>query len=61
MVTQPQLIVSISEARKLLGKEARDLTDAEVEEIIIVLTGIASRFLRRVEVPKNKQVLSPLG
>ena len=57
MSMQPKLIISVNEARKLLGKDAAELSDEDVEELIITLTGIASTFLKKPLVPKNKQVL----
>ena len=57
MSVQSKLIISVKEARTFLGSDAAELTDEEVEELIITLTGIASTFLRKPVVPKNKQVL----
>lgn len=40
--------ISISEARKVMGKAADDMTDEEIEEAIYNLTAIARSFLSSV-------------
>ncbi|HVC36557.1 MAG TPA: hypothetical protein VNE40_03935 [Candidatus Dormibacteraeota bacterium] len=51
---QPQLIISIKEARKKLPKHLRErLTDEQVEFIIIRLQSIASEFIHS-SVPQNE-------
>ena len=57
MSVQPKLIISVTEARGFLGSDANTLSDEEIEELIITLTGIAATFLRKPLVPENKQVL----
>lgn len=57
MSVQPKLIISIAKARELLGEDGATLTDEEIEEVIIALTGIAATALRKPMVPENKQVL----
>lgn len=39
-------IVSVAEARKILGLVARDYTDEQVEELIIKLDTLASAFVQ---------------
>ncbi|HEX3568207.1 MAG TPA: hypothetical protein VHT70_00845 [Candidatus Saccharimonadales bacterium] len=38
-------IITIKEARKLLGQEAKDLNDTQVKEIIDSLQSIAKKYL----------------
>jgi hypothetical protein len=38
-------IISVNEARKLLGKDARELSDQEIIELITLLTETAQYFL----------------
>ena len=42
----PKLIISIPEARKLLGKDAHTMSDDQVKDMIVVLTSIAEQFLQ---------------
>lgn len=49
-------IISVKEARKILGKEYKDLSDDNLSGVIISLTKIAQFYLGFLEVPKNKQV-----
>lgn len=53
-VSQNLLLISVKEARKLLGKEAEQLSDDQVEALIITLTTVGSQFLRSNTVPKNE-------
>lgn len=49
-------IISVKEARKILGKEYEDLSDDNLLGVIMSLTKIAQFYLGFLEVPKNKQV-----
>lgn len=40
-------VISVKEARKLLGKEGDQLTDIQVEVLIDQLVSLSSDFLRR--------------
>ena len=39
-------LISIKEARKLLGKEAQELSDEEIMELIKLLTDSAKEYLK---------------
>lgn len=41
-----RLIISVKEARKILGKQAHSMSDDQVEEMIIVLSDMSERFLQ---------------
>lgn len=43
------LIISVKEARKILGKSAHDLTDDEIEKIIIDLEALARFTLKGIQ------------
>ena len=45
-------LISVGEARKLLGKEARELTDEQVMVIITLLTDSARAYLQKKRVKK---------
>lgn len=45
---QTDLIISIKEARKILGKEAEDLSDDQVEDLIINFQSIAKLYIQSV-------------
>jgi hypothetical protein len=49
---QPGLI-TVKEARKLLGKQAEHMSDDLIEELIFSLTTVGARYLQAEEVPKN--------
>ena len=49
-------IISVKEARKILGYEYRELSDDNLLGVIVSLTKIAQFYLGFLEVPKNKQV-----
>ncbi len=40
------LIITVKEARKLLGKDSRNMSDSHVVELIQLLTSIANDFLQ---------------
>lgn len=50
----PRNTISVGEARKLLGKDARTLSDGEIEELISLLRDIARSFLKK-QVPENSR------
>ena len=41
-----QLVISVKEARKLLGKSAKNMADSQIAELIVTLTSVASDFLQ---------------
>lgn len=43
------LIISIKEARKILGVEAQDMSDAEVEEKVLDLSDLAIQLLKELK------------
>lgn len=43
-----QLVISIKEARKLLGKDGKTLSDSQVIELIQTLTVVADDFLQNL-------------
>lgn len=45
-------LISVKEARKLLGKESQGLTDEQVMEIITLLTEHARAYLQKKRVKK---------
>ena len=49
------LIISTKQARKLLGRDAKGLSDDEIEAVIITLTDLAAVFLRAPTAPTPKQ------
>lgn len=50
-------LISVKEARKLLGKEAQQLTDKQVMEIICLLTDTARFQLNKKRVNKSINAL----
>lgn len=46
-------IITIKEARKLLGKEAQGLEDAQIMDIILLLTTAARSFLKNKGVKRS--------
>ena len=42
---QPNLVISVKEARKILGKKSENMTDDEIEAMIATLQSIAEPFL----------------
>lgn len=58
MANSNGLIISVKEARKLLGKSGATISDAEVERIIIDLEAIARLTIRgilegRIKIPED--------
>lgn len=45
-INTDRLVITVKEARKLLGKDAHTLSDSQVKELIEVLTSIAEDFLQ---------------
>lgn len=41
-----KLIITVKEARKLLGADAKELSDNQIEEEIVRLTSMAEEFLQ---------------
>jgi hypothetical protein len=46
LLDKPQLTISLKEARKLLGKEAANLKDEEVENMISAFSTIAKIYIQ---------------
>lgn len=53
-MSQTLLLISVKEARKLLGKDAEKLSDDQIEEMIILMTAVGAEYLRDDAVPKNE-------
>jgi ribonuclease HIII len=43
-----QLVISVKEARKLLGQDGKSLTDSQIVELIQTLTVVADDFLQDI-------------
>ena len=43
------MIISLKEARKLLGKDGKDLSDGEVEKLVDDLSALARAFIQSVQ------------
>lgn len=56
LATQEKPIISVKEARKVLGHDAVDLSDASVLGVINSLQKIASNLLDSSRVPNNIMV-----
>lgn len=56
LFTSEKPIISVKEARKILGHEYRELSDDNLLGVIVSLTKVAQFYLGFLEVPKNKQV-----
>lgn len=50
-------IISVKEARKLLGKQSKDLDDGQITIIIRLLTETADVHLRKIYVKKSNNRL----
>lgn len=50
-------VISVKEARKLLGKEAQGMDDDQVLEIVVLLTEVARAYLRKKSVKKSNKRL----
>ena len=49
----PQLIISVKEMKKLLGADGKDMTDDQIEHLIMTLTESSSMLLNQKMVPKT--------
>ena len=49
-------IISIKEARKVLGKEYDGLSDDNLQRVVISLHKIANKLLESIRVPNNQMV-----
>lgn len=45
VLTGDRLIITVKEARKLLGKDFRQMTDKQIEDIVIKLDLLAQGFI----------------
>jgi hypothetical protein len=45
-LTEKKLIISLPEARKLMGKDAKNLSDEELEKLIVDYTAIAKLYFK---------------
>ena len=54
-------IITIGEARKVLGKEYVDLSDEYLMGLIVSLSKISNHFLDTIPVPKNSKVCDIMG
>ena len=50
-------IISVGEARKLLGKEYEELSDEHLMGVMVSLSKIANYFLFNIKVPINYKVV----
>lgn len=50
-------VISVNEARKLLGKESQDMDDEQVMQIILLLTEAAQAYLQKHYVKKSNNRL----
>ena len=53
---QPKLIISLKEMRKLLGSDGKDMSDDQIELLILTLTETSSILLMHAVVPKKQRV-----
>lgn len=42
-----RLIISVKEARKILGKQSHYMSDSQIEEMIVTLSDMSERFLQK--------------
>lgn len=49
-------IISVNEARKILGKEYENLSDDSLQRVIVSLHKIANSLLDSIRVPNNEMV-----
>lgn len=54
-------IISVKEARKVLGKDYSELSDEHLMGAIISLSKIANYFLDNIKVPDNYKVYDKMG
>lgn len=53
---QEKSIITVKEARKLLGKDAIDMSDMQVQGVINSLSKIVGYLLTNIKVPNNLMV-----
>ena len=51
---QTKLIISVKEARKLLGKDARLFSDDQITELILIFSDLSNDILNDIIVPNNQ-------
>lgn len=56
MTVSAKPIISVKEARKILGIEYKSLTDEHIMGVVMSLERIASHFLLNVKVPNKHMV-----
>ena len=56
MTVSDKPIVSVKEARKILGKEYKNLSDVHIMGVVMSLEKIATHFLLNIEVPDKRKV-----
>lgn len=49
----PQLIISVKEMKKLLGADGKEMTDDQIEHLIMTMTESSSMLLNQNTVPKT--------
>lgn len=54
-------IITTGEARKILGKEYKELSDEHLMGVIVSLSKIANYFLDKISVPENYKVCGKIG
>lgn len=47
-ILPPTLIISVKEARKLLGQQNKNLSDEQLEQLIVDLSAVAKLYIRSV-------------
>lgn len=45
-LNEPKLIISIPEARKIMGKDAKRLSDEQIEKLIVDFTAITKLYFK---------------
>jgi len=53
---RPNPIITVKEARKLLGKDGNHLSDEQIQDLVITLTELSHAQLNQKIVPKTQQV-----
>jgi hypothetical protein len=54
VATPPQPLITVKEARKLLGAVSKDLSDDQVKDLIATLTSVAEAYISNPPVRKNQ-------
>ena len=60
-MSETELIISVSQARKLLGQDADDMTEAEIVDLIHTLDSMADNALRLAQVRRREIDASDLA